>query len=690
MHREQTIKDREYSLSQLQNQFDSNIYIIKRNIERYCNEQNVKNYTRDMSTYNRLIATDLLNQYFSSFDAVGIKVSGYYPKDKYILQDKLLYDKGNWLEKHGFREYTYGLEGDDAGYSAYKIIQNDEGITILWDPKNMRDMLFFITFTNEYLKFDSQSEQLSGFIRSNDSDIRLFGEYNAEIPSTPDKDHNYKSGKYCYLYQPSEEFAKMQYIYVLKEPLFNAMDIAAIVGIIVIVVVLSVLLSYASTVFIYRPFGDTLKLLGKDDTNNDELDYLLSSSADMKIDNQRLQKRLNESGLLLKDKKLGEFVMGMMSLSDMQEMVHKFGMDYFVENGCTIAVVQIDEFNNDRDLSISEESETYLKILNYLKAIQNKNKTFELFGQGFRGIVFLFASDNINQIKNKINHIILDLSDKFNVLSTGTVGTYSNNFYEVYNSYREAIKIFETSAYEFFDRNVVAFEDIKDVAGTTAYNYPMETERQLIRCISDGKYDQAMQLLKTVLDCNLQEQNLLKSECIEFKFAIAATIKRVLQCIGKTTEEVFGEGSIIYLELSMCKNNAALYDKIWDMFETTVNILKTENVKDDEKLIVKIIKYINNNYQKDLSLQDISEKFDVSTFYISRLFRLKKDTTFKEYINSLRVEKAKHIMTEEPNITVHELAQRVGYNRSETFYRVFKNIEGDTPKGYLSRINNKK
>ena len=123
------------------------------------------------------------------------------------------------------------------------------------------------------------------------------------------------------------------------------------------------------------------------------------------------------------------------------------------------------------------------------------------------------------------------------------------------------------------------------------------------------------------------------------------------------------------------------------MFEKIIDILKHENVKDDDELIVKITRFIQSNYRRDLSLQEIADIFNVSTFYISRLFRMKKGITFKEYINTLRIEKAKQILLENPDITVLELAKQVGYNRSETFYRVFKSIEGDTPKGYLNRKN---
>lgn len=684
-HREQTIRDRENSLSQMQKQFDSNIYIIKRNIERYCSEPEVKNYLRDMSTLNRLVAADLLNQYFSSFGSIGINVSGYCPQDTYILQDKLVYERVEWLNKYGFEEYIYGLEEDDTEYSAYEIIKNDEGITILWNPQNMTDLVFFITFTNEYLQIEPQTEQLSAFIRGKNSDILMSGEYAAEIPEIPKETNRSKNGAFYFLFEKSEEFANMQYIYVVKKPLFTVLDITVILGILSLLLLFSILFSYLSASFIYRPFGDALKMLGKDDTVFDELDYLVCSSADMKFDNQRLQQKLKENQLLLKDKRLGEFIMGMVSPEGMQDMVAEYHMEKFIENGCSVVVINIDEFDSDRDLSAGEEAENFLNILIYLKNIAEQYEMIEVLGQGVGRIVYLFASDDINRIKKEVNRIILDISDKFNVLSMGAVGNYTSNFYDVCSSYREAIRLFESIAYTFYDKNVIASGDIKDIEEKSGYSYPMETERQLIRCIAEGDYEKAMQLLKTVLDGNLEERNLMETERVEFRFVFAATIKRVLQCVGKTTEEVFGEGSIIYLELSMCKNNVALYEKIWEMFEKIIDVLKHENVKDDEELIVKITKFIKDNYQRDLSLQEIADIFKISTFYISRLFRMKKGITFKEYINTLRIERAKQILLENPDITVLALAKQVGYNRSETFYRVFKSIEGDTPKGYLNR-----
>ena len=71
-------------------------------------------------------------------------------------------------------------------------------------------------------------------------------------------------------------------------------------------------------------------MLGKDDNVFDEQDYLVCSSEEMKFDNQRLQKKLEENQLLLKDKRLGEFIMGMVSPEGLQDMVAEYRMEKFI------------------------------------------------------------------------------------------------------------------------------------------------------------------------------------------------------------------------------------------------------------------------------------------------------------------------------------------------------------------------
>ena len=52
---------------------------------------------------------------------------------------------------------------------------------------------------------------------------------------------------------------------------------------------------------------------------------------------------------------------------------------------------------------------------------------------------------------------------------------------------------------------------------------------------------------------------------------------------------------------------------------------------------------------------------------------------FKNYINMYRIEKAKEILREKKDIKIKDLAEKLGYNSSNTFIRIFKKYEGISP-----------
>jgi YesN/AraC family two-component response regulator len=55
--------------------------------------------------------------------------------------------------------------------------------------------------------------------------------------------------------------------------------------------------------------------------------------------------------------------------------------------------------------------------------------------------------------------------------------------------------------------------------------------------------------------------------------------------------------------------------------------------------------------------------------------------SFKPYVNQLRVEKAKRLMSEQES-SINEIASKVGFKNTNSFIRVFKQFEGTTPGTY--------
>ncbi|MBB3111489.1 AraC-like DNA-binding protein [Paenibacillus phyllosphaerae] len=97
--------------------------------------------------------------------------------------------------------------------------------------------------------------------------------------------------------------------------------------------------------------------------------------------------------------------------------------------------------------------------------------------------------------------------------------------------------------------------------------------------------------------------------------------------------------------------------------------------------ISEIVRYINNHYMEELSLQRIADHFFVSPYYLSRTFKEATGFTFVEYLNSVRIKEAKQLL-EHSSMKVGSIARKVGFGSVTHFGRVFKEITGYVPLHY--------
>jgi len=100
--------------------------------------------------------------------------------------------------------------------------------------------------------------------------------------------------------------------------------------------------------------------------------------------------------------------------------------------------------------------------------------------------------------------------------------------------------------------------------------------------------------------------------------------------------------------------------------------------------VVSLVKdYVQSNYHQSIYLKDISKLIFLSENYLSTLFKKGTGVTFKEYLISVRMKKAKAFLAK-PGLKIYEVAGLVGYESNEYFSNIFKETFGLTPKEYRS------
>ena len=94
--------------------------------------------------------------------------------------------------------------------------------------------------------------------------------------------------------------------------------------------------------------------------------------------------------------------------------------------------------------------------------------------------------------------------------------------------------------------------------------------------------------------------------------------------------------------------------------------------------------HVQENFQEDLTRESIAQKFELAPAHISRLFRREGLMRFSDYVNLVRMNRAKFILSNY-RIPLKEVAASCGYADVAYFCRVFKRLAKVTPGEYRNR-----
>ncbi|MBB6692704.1 response regulator [Cohnella xylanilytica] len=96
----------------------------------------------------------------------------------------------------------------------------------------------------------------------------------------------------------------------------------------------------------------------------------------------------------------------------------------------------------------------------------------------------------------------------------------------------------------------------------------------------------------------------------------------------------------------------------------------------------RICRLIDREYNRDIDLKYIADAVGFNASYISKLFSREKGETITDYLNRVRIDKAKQFLKDHPGLKVYEIAHIVGYGDKIYFQKLFKRMVGVTPLEY--------
>lgn len=126
-----------------------------------------------------------------------------------------------------------------------------------------------------------------------------------------------------------------------------------------------------------------------------------------------------------------------------------------------------------------------------------------------------------------------------------------------------------------------------------------------------------------------------------------------------------------------------------DLIKLSARLLD-ESIEDQRErthqVIRKLHQYIADHLDRDLSLTALSDVVYLNPIYLSRLYKQTTGIGLVDYINDIRMQRAKSHLAE-TQMKIHEIARSIGIETPTYFARLFKRKEGITPQEYRDRFN---
>lgn len=425
----------------------------------------------------------------------------------------------------------------------------------------------------------------------------------------------------------------------------------------------------AFTNMICSPINDIIRRISEyqDEDASDEMSYINEYVSRLSTENLLMKKQFELNEEWQKNQRLKDAVYGFKDVSAEEK-------DYFGSK--LLSFVMFEFFSGNENLDI-------ISYLVYEKEITDIVKLND------KQFLRLETETDINKVVRKTNELIKTVQEETGAEYTAVVpGRYVSDISELNNVYVIATTMLSVRV-PSGNKRVMSPPDFDNIK-INSYYYPFEIEKIIIENAARGQYGAAMKQVSVLVDENLYKMRLSQKSLTEFRFAIVATMKRVINALGKKEDEIFPDGTIMYVELNFAKSAEEIKKKILEMFEIIFKSSEKTDMQSANVIISSIIEYINENYHSSekLTLINVAQKFNITTGYLSMLFKNETDVNFRDYVIRLRMEKAKELMRKNGTLKIKQISNMAGYDNPNSFIRTFKKYEGITPQMYRDSLNN--
>lgn len=225
-----------------------------------------------------------------------------------------------------------------------------------------------------------------------------------------------------------------------------------------------------------------------------------------------------------------------------------------------------------------------------------------------------------------------------------------------------------------------AIQRYKTVENDTG-TYPYELEKELMVKARLGDSQDANALLNELLGyVFFSEGNsleIVKSRAVE----LCSLLSRSAIESGAPTDSILKLNNEFLKNIQQITTLESLCFQLQEIVETFSETMFHSIPSKNSEVIKKSVLYISQNFNRQITLDETARHVHLHPSYFSTLFKQSTGSSFKEYLNMVRIEESKRLLSN-TDFSIIDIAVAVGFEDQSYFSKVFKKYTGITPRQY--------
>jgi len=406
-------------------------------------------------------------------------------------------------------------------------------------------------------------------------------------------------------------------------------------------------------------------------------DELLKEKVDI-LYRKNIEKRFKENSELLQNYYLTKLIQSEEGSVQAQKNAQALGDEMPCEmvEVSVLRVLTTPAGGKDQDYSLLDSLDNMFQALQDIYTAENVH-IYNNLKNAYEWIVINnFETDSEKSVRGMHSRAIKSITDEFGVNCIIGVGTCEQGLEKLPASYAKA----ELAVKEAIVIGVNRIIPYEDKYTNLNVNWLTVSDDQLIGKYLDTGNTASLKAYIEKVFRTLRTHNEQINHLAYYSLALDLFV--ILKKHLQRNSEMAGSDNDFEPEFLSELTGLATLEEIIKWCEMCImwyESLITESDNSTGKDLVGIIRsYITNNYGADITLGFVAEKYNISPNYLSRVFKIYSNESFKSFITRIRMEKAIELMMGS-ELKLYSISEMVGYEDPKYFSKVFKNYFGFPP-----------